>query len=96
MQLLEIMAALYDSEINCSLSSFWDGGFTLALGDTVNGWKETALWWPPSQFCNDEAAWLNETGWQEMAEWLHAMVLKHYPDSDYALADKVSGQQVIS
>ena len=28
---------LYDSEINVSLSWFWDAGFTVKIGDDVNG-----------------------------------------------------------
>jgi hypothetical protein len=34
---MEILQALYDSEINFEISSFWDGGFTWKLGDAMNG-----------------------------------------------------------
>lgn len=30
---------LYDSEINWSISTFWDDGFDWKLGDDLNGWK---------------------------------------------------------
>ena len=31
----DILQALYDSEINCRIESFWDGGWTGWLGDAV-------------------------------------------------------------
>lgn len=34
---MSIMQRLYDSEINCSISTFWDGGFMWKLGDEMNG-----------------------------------------------------------
>ena len=39
----DVMAWLYASEINCGIASFWDGGFTLFLGDDMNGrtWEIT-------------------------------------------------------
>jgi hypothetical protein len=37
MQSHEILQALYDSEINCRIESFWDGGWTGWLGDEMNG-----------------------------------------------------------
>lgn len=33
----KVMERLYASEINCSVSSFWDGGWTVKLGDEMNG-----------------------------------------------------------
>ena len=33
----DILQALYDSEINCRIESFWDGGWTGWLGDDQNG-----------------------------------------------------------
>jgi hypothetical protein len=32
-----VLAALYASEINCDLESFWDGGFRMWIGDQKNG-----------------------------------------------------------
>ena len=32
MELGAVIEALYESEINCSVSTFWDGGFTVKLG----------------------------------------------------------------
>jgi len=31
-----VLAALYESEIDCRLKSFWDDGWHLALGDHMN------------------------------------------------------------
>jgi hypothetical protein len=31
--LVELMGKLYGEEINCSVSSFWDAGWTVRLGD---------------------------------------------------------------
>jgi hypothetical protein len=39
MELGAVIQALYDSEINCSISSFWDGGFMVKLGDEYNGFE---------------------------------------------------------
>lgn len=33
-----ILQSLYDSEINASISWFWDGGFDWRLGDELNGY----------------------------------------------------------
>jgi hypothetical protein len=38
MNLEEILQALYDSEINGSVSSLWHGGIDVALGDELNGY----------------------------------------------------------
>jgi hypothetical protein len=35
--LLKVMADLYDREINCGIRFFYDGGFTVAIGDDLNG-----------------------------------------------------------
>lgn len=37
MQPQDILQALYESEINCRVESFWDGGWTGWLGDETNG-----------------------------------------------------------
>jgi len=34
------LQALYDSEINFSIASFWDAGFECKLGDDTNGFVE--------------------------------------------------------
>lgn len=37
-----VMGALYRNEINCGLSSFWDGGWRVWIGDEMNGYKAEA------------------------------------------------------
>jgi hypothetical protein len=69
MDLGVVIDALYDSEINCSVSTFWDAGITVGLGDEMNGFvaeKEcrTAL---------------------EGAEFLDRVAREHYPESAYVL-----------
>jgi hypothetical protein len=34
----EILSALYESEINASISWLWDGGIDVQLGDELNGY----------------------------------------------------------
>jgi hypothetical protein len=68
MILLEVLEKAYHSEINIEISSFWDNGWTVSLGDHMNGYKETDI--------------LVETN--ELADTIHKMILKHYPTSDYA------------
>ena len=82
MNLLTVMAELYDSEINCAVSSFWDGGFTVKLGDTVNGFSASAEFWAPAG--EQDSKWLARDGWREAAEWLHSAAIEHCQDSDYA------------
>ena len=44
---MSIMQRLYDSEINVSITSFWDDGFYVRLGDEMNGFiaeGECATW----------------------------------------------------
>lgn len=36
---MDILQKLYDSEINFSISTFWDGGFEAKLGDVINGFS---------------------------------------------------------
>lgn len=69
--LARTMRELYASEINCGMSSFWDAGFEVWLGDDMNGRKvvDTNLY--PGDL--DAAARL-----------LHEAALRLYPDSEYA------------
>jgi len=64
------MDALYASEINCSVSTFWDGGLTVKLGDDVNGFLA-------KQECRTAS---------DAAEFLDTAARKHFPDSSYTLA----------
>jgi hypothetical protein len=64
-----VMKRLYESEINCSISSFWDGGWTVRLGDEMNGF----------------AAETNCSTLDEAAAFLDREAKRHFPESVYAL-----------
>lgn len=68
MTLQQTMEALYASEINCEIFSFWDGGWDVSLGDTMNGWRVTQNF----RDLNDAPA------------WIIAQAIKHWPDSEFA------------
>ena len=62
------MQRLYDSEINLTVSSFWDDGFYVKLGDEMNGFVAEGR-------CST---------WDDVEEWASAMARIHYPSSDFA------------
>lgn len=63
----DIPQRLYDSEINFSISCFWDGGFDVKLGDGHNGFvAETTV-----------------NTYDEALQWLDQEARKQYPDSQY-------------
>lgn len=64
-----VLGALYLSEINCSIASFFDSGWTAKIGDSINGFKA-------------ENSMLYST--VEVAEWLTAEVCRLLPESDFA------------
>ena len=65
----ETLQALYDSEINFRIDTFWDAGFDWSLGDQMNGWK----------------AGDNATTFAAAVEALAAAAREHYPDSTFTL-----------
>lgn len=67
--LLQAMQYLYEHEINCSISSFWDGGWEVKIGDDMNGFKSS------SQFDNAEL--------ELVADWLISETYKVYPDIEW-------------
>jgi hypothetical protein len=64
----EILSALYESEINASISWLWDGGIDVALGDELNGY--------------DAEGQVSTIA--EAAAWLRDQACRHYPDSTFA------------
>lgn len=77
--LTSVLARLYASEINCSISSFWDGGFDVKLGDEMNGWKaETTIMTEGFGVETVQAAL------ETVATWLTAQAIYHFPQSDFA------------
>lgn len=69
MNLHDVMRNLYASEINCGVSSFWDGGWRVWLGDELNGVVAHI------EGCDTP---------QEAAQWLDSEARRQYPQSDYA------------
>lgn len=39
----DAMGILYNNEINCSVATFWDGGYVVKLGDTLNGFQAETM-----------------------------------------------------
>lgn len=64
---LAIPQRLYDSEINFSISCFWDGGWKVSLGDEMNGWDAQA----------------ETRSYVDALEWLDKETRRRYPDSAY-------------
>jgi hypothetical protein len=56
MQPHEILQALYDSEINCPIESFWDDGRIGLLGDEMNGFPFAKVRGTTFDDCVDELA----------------------------------------
>jgi hypothetical protein len=63
------LQAIYDSEINVRIESFWDGGWRVAVGDEMNG-----LHWYAGPV-SDVAAILPA---------LQSLIKEHYHESTYA------------
>jgi hypothetical protein len=68
MTLSEVLDKLYDSELNFSISCFWDGGFDVKLGDPMNGYVAEG---------NVKTA-------DQAAAWLDKQARIHFPASKYA------------
>ena len=60
---------LYDSEINAEISSFWDGGWTVKLGDKMNGFH----------FYGENTCYTFE----DIIEELRDLAEEHFPNSTY-------------
>ena len=67
---------IYDSEINVEISWFWDGAFTVRLGDKVNG------------FLAEED--VNSVA--DILPWLQEAIAQFYPGSDYAQSLEPAGE----
>jgi hypothetical protein len=64
----EILSALYESEINASISWLWDGGIDVGLGDELNGYDAEG----------------QVSTFAEATAWLRDQACRHYPDSGFA------------
>jgi hypothetical protein len=63
-----IIAALHESEINGAVSWFYDGHWTVQLGDAANG--------VVAEVVRQQS--------KEAAEWLRANAVRRYPHSEFA------------
>lgn len=63
-----ILQDLHDSEINATISAFYDGIWNVSIGDALNGIKAKAV-------VRSEA---------EAEAWLHMTARELFPDSEYA------------
>jgi hypothetical protein len=64
----DIIQDLYACEINARIEWFYDGGFSVSIGDMLNGWKASA----------------NLRTYAEAVDWLRTEVIKRYPKSAFA------------
>lgn len=67
---MSVMQEIYDNEVNISITTFWDGGYEVKLGDPMNGF----------------VAERNVDRWDQVEPWLEAQMIKHFPDSEFAQA----------
>lgn len=65
---MSILQDIYDSEINFRISTLWDGGFDIELGDEMNGFVAST----------------SVNRWGEVEPWLMKAVIEHQPDSLFA------------
>jgi hypothetical protein len=63
----ETFADLYSDEINWSISTVWDTGYEIKLGDSRNGFHATK----------------RVQGAEEIGPALRRMVAEHYPETDW-------------
>lgn len=68
--LLDVIRALYASEINCRIWTFWDGGLTVEIGDELNGFRASEMF--------------DEDSFAHAAQWLDSKARELYPKSKYA------------
>lgn len=67
--IIELFKDIYDSEINISISSFWDNGYWFQIGDNMNGFSWNM------RFDGDDV----ESGF----EYLIAEIKKKWPESAF-------------
>lgn len=65
---MSVLQDLYDSEINVAISTLWDGGFDVKLGDHINGYVAES----------------NFDRWGQAEPWLVKAAIEHFPKSVFA------------
>lgn len=78
----DILQAIYDSEINVSLSWLWDGGVDVCFND---GWRGPDSWTAKTTLRNRYSI-PNQRGdgFAEAVKWLAEKAIELYPDSTFA------------
>lgn len=66
---MSILQDIYDSEINLRISTFWDGGYDLVLGDDANGIVDVGV----------------VDRWGDVEPWFRVKVIEHFPGSVFAM-----------
>jgi hypothetical protein len=64
----QLIQDLYASEINARVEWFYDGGFSVSIGDMLHGWKASE----------------NLRTFVEAVDWLRVEAIKRYPESAFA------------
>jgi hypothetical protein len=67
-----VLTDLYSAEVNCGVESFWDGGFTVFIGDEMNGRVAEETFYPDGNTYGHLP--LSEAG-----NWLWLMSRRLYP-----------------
>ena len=67
-----VLERLYNSEINFSVETFWDGGYNWKLGDEMNGWKEHG----------------NCDTFAELENVITEAAIRCYPGSGFAISER--------
>ena len=70
-----LLSDIYRSEINISITSFWDDGYTVKLGDEMNGFRVTLRVRDGHNIVDLPAIIKNA-------------VIRYYPNSDFAKRHK--------
>ncbi|MFZ2031622.1 MAG: hypothetical protein WAU68_15020 [Vitreimonas sp.] len=84
-ELTSVLSELYDSEINAGVSSFWDDGFTLWIGDELNGRQVERKFYRSDRRDRNPDMFRTWPGlWTAAAEWLHDEAIRLHPHSEYA------------
>ena len=70
MDLATTIQRLYDSEINLTISMLWDGGIEVGLVSYM-------------EYLQDSKIRVNVKTAAEIAQALHDLAVKHFPDTEY-------------
>lgn len=79
-----LLAQLYRSEINVSISTFWDEGWEVKLGDEINGFvAETTIECPTDDITTGRSVETVGRGIAAIVDWLDEQAREHFPSSEY-------------